>query len=164
MAQAVMFGWKCPCGRLNFILLGELLCVYCWLHKDYCIQEFVLCFLFLICFYFNFLSLFFHAYIFQKHCLHCLVSFLPQRVLESPSPLQGPCNIICAIVLGNPCSSFFYVSSLILYAQLLAPSVVERVFIFILPIYRFYTASETHVGIRMVQTLAINLLTSIDPF
>ena len=46
---------------------------------------------------------------------------------------------------------------------LLTPSVPGRVFIFILlNICRFYTALETHVGIRIVQTLAINLLTSID--
>ena len=37
-------------------------------------------------------------------------------------------------------------------------------FIFILvTIARFYTASETYVGIKMVNALAINLLTSIDP-
>ena len=46
----------------------------------------------------------------------------------------------------------------------LTPSVLGRVFIFILLIiWRFYTASETHVGIEMVQTRAINLLTSIYP-
>ena len=28
---------------------------------------------------------------------------------------------------------------------------------------RFHTASETHVGIKIVQTLAINLMTSTDP-
>ncbi|MPC09614.1 hypothetical protein E2C01_002229 [Portunus trituberculatus] len=40
-----------------------------------------------------------------------------------------------------------------------------RVFIFILvTICRFYTASETYARIKIVKTLAINLLTSIDPF
>ena len=43
-------------------------------------------------------------------------------------------------------------------------SVVSHIFIYILFIIcRFYTASKTHVGIRIVQTLTINLLTSIDP-
>ena len=43
-------------------------------------------------------------------------------------------------------------------------SVLRRIFICILfMICRFYTALETHVGIRIVQTLAINLLTSTDP-
>ena len=43
-------------------------------------------------------------------------------------------------------------------------SVLGRIFIFTLTfICRFYTASETPVGIEIVQTLVINLLTSIDP-
>ena len=38
-------------------------------------------------------------------------------------------------------------------------------FVFILFITsRFYTASETHIYIKILQTLAINLLTSIDAF
>ena len=42
-------------------------------------------------------------------------------------------------------------------------SVLGRIFIFILlTIYRFSTASKTHVGIEIVQTLVISLLTSID--
>ncbi|MPC66509.1 hypothetical protein E2C01_060657 [Portunus trituberculatus] len=46
----------------------------------------------------------------------------------------------------------------------LISSVPGHVFIFILvTIWRFYTASETYVGIEIVKTLAINLLTSIDP-
>ena len=46
---------------------------------------------------------------------------------------------------------------------LLTPSVLGRTFIFTLTfICRFYTASETPVGIEIVQTLVINLLTSID--
>ena len=44
----------------------------------------------------------------------------------------------------------------------LAPSVRRHVFLFILvTIGKFYTASETHVGMKTVQTLAINLLTAI---
>ena len=51
------------------------------------------------------------------------------------------------------------------HASGLTPSVLGHIFIFILFIVcRFYTASETHVGIEIVQTLAINLVTSIDPF
>ena len=43
-------------------------------------------------------------------------------------------------------------------------SVLRHIFIFILLIVcRFDTASETHVWVEIVQTLAINLLTSIDP-
>ena len=46
----------------------------------------------------------------------------------------------------------------------LTSSVLGRILISILPIIcLFYTASETHVGIKAVQTLAINHLTSIDP-
>ncbi|MPC71406.1 hypothetical protein E2C01_065684 [Portunus trituberculatus] len=42
--------------------------------------------------------------------------------------------------------------------------VPERFSIFILvTIWRFYTASETHVGIKIVKTVAIHLLTSIGP-
>ena len=41
--------------------------------------------------------------------------------------------------------------------------VLGRIFVFILLICHFSTASETRVGIEIVQTLAINLLTSIDP-
>ena len=46
----------------------------------------------------------------------------------------------------------------------LTPSVLGHIFIFILAIIcRFHTAPETHVGIKIVQTLrVINLLTSID--
>ena len=44
------------------------------------------------------------------------------------------------------------------------PSALGHIFILILAIIcRFYTASELHVGIKIVQTLAINHLTSIDP-
>ena len=44
------------------------------------------------------------------------------------------------------------------------PSVLGCIFIFILLIIcQFYTVSETHVRIEIVQTLAINFLTSIDP-
>ena len=47
---------------------------------------------------------------------------------------------------------------------LLTLSVLGRVFIFtLLIIYRFCTASETHVGVRIIQILTIDLLTSIDP-
>ena len=43
------------------------------------------------------------------------------------------------------------------------PSVLGLIFTFILLIVcRFYTALETHVGIKIVQILAINLLNSID--
>ena len=46
----------------------------------------------------------------------------------------------------------------------LTPSVLRHIFIFtLLIICRFYTAPETHVGIDIVQTLAIYLLASIDP-
>ena len=46
----------------------------------------------------------------------------------------------------------------------LTPSVLERISIFILLIiYRLYTVSEAHVWIKIVQTLAISLLTSIVP-
>ena len=46
----------------------------------------------------------------------------------------------------------------------LIPSVLERIFIFILFIIcRFYIVSETHVGIKIVQTVVIILLISIDP-
>ena len=47
---------------------------------------------------------------------------------------------------------------------ILTPSVLGRIPRFILLIIcRFYTGSEIHVGIKTVQTLAINLLASIDP-
>ena len=47
----------------------------------------------------------------------------------------------------------------------LTPSVLGRLFFtyILLIISRFYTPSEIHVGIKIVQTLAISLLTSIDP-
>ena len=46
----------------------------------------------------------------------------------------------------------------------LTPSVLGCIFIFILFIIcLFYTALETYVRIRIVQTLAINILISIDP-
>ena len=46
----------------------------------------------------------------------------------------------------------------------LTPLVLGHIFIYILLfIWRFYIPSQTHVGIRIVQTLAINHLTSIDP-
>ena len=49
------------------------------------------------------------------------------------------------------------------FDSLLTPSLLGRIFILILLIiWRFYTASETHVGIKIVQTPVINLLTSID--
>ncbi|MPD03635.1 hypothetical protein E2C01_099277 [Portunus trituberculatus] len=39
-----------------------------------------------------------------------------------------------------------------------------HIFIFILSsVWCFYTASETYLGIKIVKTLAINLLTLIDP-
>ena len=44
----------------------------------------------------------------------------------------------------------------------LIPSVLGCIFIVILLLCRFYTASETRVGIKIVQILAINLLTSVD--
>ena len=48
---------------------------------------------------------------------------------------------------------------------MLTPSLMGRIFKFILLIIcRFYTASETHVVIQTVQTLAIILLTSVHPF
>ena len=46
----------------------------------------------------------------------------------------------------------------------LTPSLLGRVFLYILlTICQFYTVSDTRVGIKIVQTPAINLLTSIDP-
>ena len=45
----------------------------------------------------------------------------------------------------------------------LNPSVLGHVIFILLNTCQFCTASETHVGIEVVQTLAINLLTSIDP-
>ena len=45
----------------------------------------------------------------------------------------------------------------------LTPFVQEHIFILNLLIYRFYTDSETYVGMEIVQPLVINLLTSIDP-
>ena len=46
----------------------------------------------------------------------------------------------------------------------IATLVQRRIFIFILLIIcRLYTASEAHVGIKIVQTLGINFLISIDP-
>ena len=56
-----------------------------------------------------------------------------------------------------------YVFSSLINLWFLISSVLECVFIFILLICRFYTGLETYVGIKIVQTLAINLLTSIDP-
>ncbi|MPC30682.1 hypothetical protein E2C01_023950 [Portunus trituberculatus] len=48
--------------------------------------------------------------------------------------------------------------------KILTPSVPGRVFIFILlNIWRFYTASETYAGIKIVKTVAMNFLTSTDP-
>ena len=48
--------------------------------------------------------------------------------------------------------------------SLVAPSLLGRFFVFIqFIISRFYTASGTQVGITIVQTLAINLLTCTDP-
>ena len=49
------------------------------------------------------------------------------------------------------------------FPLLLKPSVVGSVFVFaLLIICRFHTASEIRVGIKTVQTLAINLLTAIN--
>ena len=46
----------------------------------------------------------------------------------------------------------------------LTPLVLGSIFIIIMFIIRrFYIALKTHVGIKIVQTWAINLLTSIDP-
>ena len=57
-----------------------------------------------------------------------------------------------------------YLISHAVFGAMLNPSVLGRVFIFILLIIcQFYTASEIHVGIKIGQTLGINLLTSIDP-
>ena len=47
---------------------------------------------------------------------------------------------------------------------LITPSVLRRLSIFILLIIcRFYSVSETHVGIKTVTSLVINLLPAIDP-
>ena len=51
-----------------------------------------------------------------------------------------------------------------LFSVKFTPSVLGLVFVFILLIIRqFYTSSQTHMGIKIVQTLAINLVTSINP-
>ncbi|MPC08537.1 hypothetical protein E2C01_001125 [Portunus trituberculatus] len=45
------------------------------------------------------------------------------------------------------------------------PSGPGRVFIFILlTVWRFCTSTETHVGIKILKTLTINLVTSMEPF
>ena len=50
-------------------------------------------------------------------------------------------------------------------SSVLTPSALGRFYLSILlVICRFYTLSETHVGIKIVHTTAINLLTSIDAF
>ena len=50
-----------------------------------------------------------------------------------------------------------------LNVEVLIPLVLGRLFIFILFIIcLFHIASDTQVGIKIVQTLAINLLTFID--
>ena len=66
-------------------------------------------------------------------------------------------NKLCCIA-GIP------VCHVMLIVHFLTPSVLRRVFlIFILRIiWRFSTGSETRVGIKIVQTRAINLLTLID--
>ena len=46
---------------------------------------------------------------------------------------------------------------------LLSSSVLGHIFHIYSIFIRFYASSETHVRIRIVQTLAINLLTSNDP-
>ena len=71
-------------------------------------------------------------------------------------------------LLSSTLSFFLYFSSFFVETpyrfETLIPSVLEHIFIFILFIYcRFCTVSETQVGIKIVQTLVINLLTSIDP-
>ena len=47
-----------------------------------------------------------------------------------------------------------------IYNCILTPSVQRHIYIFILLIHQFYTASETHVAIKILQTLTINL---VDP-
>ena len=62
---------------------------------------------------------------------------------------------LCGYVFGHGCIN----------RQCLIPSILGRIFILILLIvYPFYMSSETHVEIRIVQTMSINLLTSIDPY
>ena len=60
---------------------------------------------------------------------------------------------------------FYALSSILTFDNYtcLVPSVLGRISTSILLIYRFSTASETHVLVKIAQTLAINLLTSIDP-
>ena len=73
-------------------------------------------------------------------------------VLPNASPYKStPIGLYSAIQTNHKAIALFI------------PSVLGRIFIFILLIFcRFSTALETHVGIEIVQTLAINLLTSID--
>ena len=81
-------------------------------------------------------------------------------------PMQSPRD---THLLSSTLPFFLYFSSFFVKApyrfETLIPSVLEHIFIFIPFIYcRFCTVSETQVGIKIVQTLAINLLTSIHPF
>ena len=72
---------------------------------------------------------------------------------------------LCFVLLSLKMSCFSLYQHSEGIVSCLTPSVLERIFIFILFIVcRFYTLSETHVGIKIVQTLAIYLLTSIHPF
>ena len=69
------------------------------------------------------------------------ICFSPLRELVQVRKQESERNLVCCVTL----------------------LVLGRFFIFILfVIYRFYTTSEIRVGIKIVQTLSINLLTSID--
>ena len=60
-------------------------------------------------------------------------------------------------------SNIYLTITLTRYLLCLPLTLLGRILIFILLIIcRFYTASETRVGIRIVYTVSINLLTSID--